>query len=342
MVEPAQRKRESTRRSDRKRGIKISLGAFGLRTEKKPSLIYLKSYWTCRRRVSLSPPQTNMSDSAFRRLLLDTVSAVITTRPPSTSSLVELLRITTPDLVLSSSSCRAVGEGGGGTQEAELIVRRDVAKREKMYKALQLKIHPDKHPGDERVTTVFQDVTTYYERCIVVMESEPVIRTNTTTTTSTNTKVNNATELGTKYQQREATVNTKRSGVRSKSSSTVPHAQWVPPFLREYWPAGRRGGERSTNPIDTSIHSDYVNDSDEHERFRRTLTPSQRRHHDRLFPSQQYRDDGCRDFVACVSLLGTVLLCIFLWYFWLGDNNYDWDWDKIKRENSWGNNNGGP
>jgi hypothetical protein len=116
-----------------------------------------------------------MSDSAFRRLLLDTVSAVITTRPPSTSSLVELLRITTPDLVLSSSSCRAVGEGGGGTQEAELIVRRDVAKREKMYKALQLKIHLDKHPGDERVTTVFQDVTTYYERCIVVMESEPVI-----------------------------------------------------------------------------------------------------------------------------------------------------------------------
>ena len=282
-----------------------------------------------------------MSDSAFRRLLLDTVSAVITTRPPSTSSLVELLRITTPDLVLSSSSCRAVGEGGGGgTQEAELIVRRDVARREKMYKALQLKIHPDKHPGDERVTTVFQDVTTFYERCIVVMESEPVIRTNTTTTTSTNTKVNNATELGTKYQQREATANTKRTKV--DQSSTVPHAQWVPPFLREYWPAGRRGGARSTNPIDTSIHSDYVNDSDEHERFRRTLTPSQRRHHDRLFPLQQYRDDGCRDFVACVSLLGTVLLCIFLWYFWLGDNNYDWDWDKIKRENSWGNNNGGP
>lgn len=293
-----------------------------------------------------------MSDSAFRRLLLDTVSAVITTRPPSTSSLVELLRITTPNLVLSSSSCGGAGEGGGGAQEAELTVRRDVAKREKMYKALQLKIHPDKHVGDERVTKLFQDVTTYYERCIVVMESEPVSKTNTSS--ADNTKINSTTELGTKYQQREAaTVNTKRSGGRPKdyhnrtkvdqSSSTVP--QWVPPSLREYWPGGGRrgGGARSTNPIDTSIHSDYVNDSNDRERFRRTLTPSQRRHHDRLFPPlQRYQDDGCRDFVACVSLLGIVLLCIFLWYFWLGDNNYDWDWDKIKRENNWGNNNGGP
>ena len=304
-----------------------------------------------------------MSDSAFRRLLLDTVSAVITTRPPSTSSLVELLRITTPDLVLSSpSSCSAGGEGrrGGAQEEAELIVRRDVTKREKMYKALQLKIHPDKHVGDERVTKLFQDVTTYYDRCIVVMESEPVSKTNTTTTTTataTNTKVNYATtESGTKYQQREAAAvnSTKRSGGRPNDyynrtkvvdqSSTVP--QWVPPSLREYWPGrGRRGGgTHSTNPIDTSIHSDYVNDVDDHERFRRTLTPSQRRHHDRLFPFlQRHRgDDGCRDFVACVSLLGIVLLCIFLYYFWLGDNNYDWDWDKIKRENNWGNNNGGP
>lgn len=247
--------------------------------------------------------------------------------------------------MLSSSSFG----GGGGAQEAELIVRRDVAKREKMYKALQLKIHPDKHVGDERVTKLFQDVTTYYERCIVVMESEPLSKTKMMTTTATNTKVHNATtELETKYQQREATDHTKRSGGRpndyynrtkvDQSSSTVP--QWVPPSLRDYWPRGGRGGARNTNPIDTSIHSDYVNDSSDHERFRRTLSPSQRRHHDRLFPLQRHRDDGCRDFVACVSLLGIVLLCIFLWYFWLGDNNYDWDWDKIKRENNWGNNNG--
>jgi hypothetical protein len=228
-----------------------------------------------------------------------------------------------------------------------------------MYKALQLKIHPDKHVGDERVTKLFQDVTTYYDRCIVVMESEPVSKTNTTTTTTataTNTKVNNATtESGTKYQQREAAaVNPRRSGGRPNDyynrtkvdpkSSTVP--QWVPPSLREYWPGGGRrgGGTHSTNPIDTSIHSDYVNDVDDHERFRRTLTPSQRRHHDRLFPLLQRRrgEDGCRDFTAFVCLLGTVLLCIFLYYFWLGDNNYDWDWDKIKRENNWGNNNGGP
>lgn len=258
-----------------------------------------------------------MSDSAFRRLLLDTVSAVITTRPPSTSSLVELLRIATPDLVLSSSPNSISEETSSQQATAESIVRRDAVKREKMYRALQLKIHPDKHPGDERATQLFQDVTTYYERCVLAMESErEITRSNCEVHPATSSNIDGATELGTKYRQ--DAVNLKRGGADYRGDQSLP--QWIPPFLSAWWPS----------PVTTSAHSDYVN-SDDHERYRRTLTPSQRRHHDRLFP--QRRENGCGG-IAKLACLCIMCLCI-VWYFWLGDGDYDWDWDRIKHENNW-------
>ena len=64
-----------------------------------------------------------MSDSAFRRLLLDTVATVIV-QPPSTTSLIELLRIATPTLLASNDKQR---------QQSAAIVR-DASKRDKLFK----------------------------------------------------------------------------------------------------------------------------------------------------------------------------------------------------------------
>lgn len=99
-------------------------------------------------------------DSAFRRLLLDTVSSVIG-QPPSASALIELLRIATPKLQRG--------------KQAEAKVR-DASQRAKLLKVLQLRIHPDKHAGDETVTEIFQKVTTFYENCVDEMEKEDARR----------------------------------------------------------------------------------------------------------------------------------------------------------------------
>ena len=98
-------------------------------------------------------------DSAFRRLLLDTVSTAIS-QPPSSSSLIELLRIATPGLLASSTDARQ-------RKIAEENVR-SVSKREKLFRALQLRIHPDKHDEDGRAMELFQEVKLFYERCIKV------------------------------------------------------------------------------------------------------------------------------------------------------------------------------
>lgn len=100
-------------------------------------------------------------DSAFKRLFLDTVATTIT-QPPSTNALIELLRITTPSLQISNAKQR---------NKAYNKVR-DTTQREKLFRTLQLRIHPDKHPGDEQVTALFQEATLFYQKCVEVMESE--------------------------------------------------------------------------------------------------------------------------------------------------------------------------
>ena len=102
-------------------------------------------------------------DPAFRRLLLDTVATAVA-QTPSSSALVELLRIATPGLLASSTDARQ-------REKAEAKVR-SVAKREKLFKALKLRIHPDKHDGDGRATEIFQEVTLFYGKCVDEMRRD--------------------------------------------------------------------------------------------------------------------------------------------------------------------------
>ena len=90
----------------------------------------------------------------FRRLILDTVSVVIA-KDANGDTLIELLRVATPDL-----------------DPAELCA--DAAKREKLFKTLKLRIHPDKHPGDmERATALYQDVQPFFDRCVTNIHKRP-------------------------------------------------------------------------------------------------------------------------------------------------------------------------
>ena len=252
-----------------------------------------------------------MGDSGFRRLLLDTVTAVITTRTPSTSSLVELLRVASPGHFSGSSSSSA----------AESAVRNDAPKRLRLYRALQSKIHPDRHVGDEkeRATRLFQDVSSYYEKCVAIAESE---------------------------QQREADVDVGAEGGTHRDRGD-DHAVDVPDaggrggggdddrgrsssFPHRHHPAWGRWWHRPIPPATAEgAHSDYV-DSDEY------TPPSSRPRGGRsdglLFPQRRRPrgggGGGCAGKLACLCVVGIVA------YIWLGDGDFDWDWDweKARRE----------
>ena len=93
------------------------------------------------------PRFIKMSADPFRRLILDTVS-VIVKKEPNGDALIELLKVATPEL-----------------DENEVL--KDSGKRDKLFRVLQKRIHPDHHaPGDDRVTTLFQDVHSFYESCV--------------------------------------------------------------------------------------------------------------------------------------------------------------------------------
>ena len=87
-----------------------------------------------------------MSDP-FRQFFLDTVEKVISQPPNDEQSLLTLLQIASPNLSLE-----------------KLLSSRN-EERHKIFKALILRIHPDKHPNDTRVTELFQNVQNFYHDC---------------------------------------------------------------------------------------------------------------------------------------------------------------------------------
>lgn len=108
----------------------------------------------------------------FRRLILDTVS-VIVKKEPNGDSLIELLKVATPDL-----------------DENEVI--KDSNKRDKLFRVLQKRIHPDHHSqGDDTVTALFQDVQPFYDRCVANIHKRPS-KVKPTPASSTSNNSNNS------------------------------------------------------------------------------------------------------------------------------------------------------
>jgi hypothetical protein len=93
----------------------------------------------------------SMVDARFRKLFLQHIEDVVTNQEPSRESLMKLLQQGKPDF----SDEDASNESARGSA----------------FRVLKGLIHPDKHPGDcaQTVTSLFQDVQTFYDRCCIVM-----------------------------------------------------------------------------------------------------------------------------------------------------------------------------
>lgn len=94
-----------------------------------------------------------MSDP-FRRLFLDQVD-IIVKKDPSREVLLTLLQLATPGLVSLGSATET----------------------KKTFRALLLRVHPDKHPDDQRATRICQDVKTFYDKCMASAPSANTTRT---------------------------------------------------------------------------------------------------------------------------------------------------------------------
>jgi len=297
------------------------------------------------------------NDSAFKRLLLDTVSTVIL-QPPSTSSLIELLRITTPTLLSSNEE---------QYKESSAIVH-DAFKREKLYRTLQLRIHPDKH-SDTRATELFQDVAAYYEKCCEEMEKEDTRQKYTSQQSSFTSNNNNDTAANTTTGDSHAQQHTSTYPGMNKSRQYQHPSRFNNPQ--------RPNGSTSND----TTHSDYERHTNKQEqppnydrypwRRRMKRKKNNNRNNSRqppnhlcisivstiLFPplgvcalmhslkvSKAHKEGRYHDAressdraysAACLGILCFIVIFLSLW---LRDGDgKDFDWERIKHEFPWNN-----
>lgn len=295
------------------------------------------------------------SESAFRKLLLDTVSTIIQ-QPPSTSALIELLRVASPQALLTSNDTQR-------TKSSEIV--KNVQQREKLYRTLQLRIHPDKHVDGGRATELFQEVTSFYEKCVAEMEREDNrqqrqrssdMRSGGVANTNANAANNgcggqrNTPERSKSRQYEHPTkINNPR---RPDGASTHSDYENCSNNFDNDYPANRRGYDYPANRryqrhnksnnrrqqpsnhmcmaitstilfpplgICALLHSLKVNKTYDNERYQ-----DAKYHSDQAY---NYAWFGCLCFVIMV-------ICI-----WLRDGDADWDWDKVKHDYlpSWDN-----
>ena len=301
------------------------------------------------------------NDSAFKRLLLDTVATVIL-QPPSTSSLIDLLRITTPTLLSSNEE---------QYKESSAIIH-DTRKREKLYRTLQLRIHPDKH-SDNRATQLFQDVAEYYKKCCEEMERED-IRQKSTSQQSSFTNDNN----------HDATTNTTTEDPHEQYYNRSTTSEY--PGMnksRQYQHPSRFNNPRRPNGSTTTTnttHSDYESYTDQREqpsygrypwRRRMKRKKNNNRNNSRqppnhlcisvvstiLFPPlgvcalmhsltvnkahnegryHDAKDSSDKAYsAACLGILCFIVIFLSLWL--RNGDGKDFDWERIKHDFPWNN-----
>lgn len=96
-----------------------------------------------------------MSDP-FRQFFLDTVQNLVQ-KKPCIESLYKLLSIVSPDLTFHHLISTLSSKNSHINSTTDPTV--------KAFKLIKLRIHPDKHPSDPRVTQLFQDVQNFYDAC---------------------------------------------------------------------------------------------------------------------------------------------------------------------------------
>ena len=294
------------------------------------------------------------NDSAFKRLLLDTVATVIL-QPPSTSSLIELLRITTPTLLSSNEE----------QYKESFASVHDTSKREKLYRTLQLRIHPDKH-SDTRATQLFQDVAEYYKKCCEEMEREDTRQKYT-------------------FQQSSFTNDTTVTNTTTEDSHAQQHTSTYPAGVnksRQYQHPSRFNNPQRPNGSTTdTTHSDYERHTDQQEQppnydrypWRRRMKRKKKNNRNNsrkppshlcislvsaiLFPplgvcalmhshkvKKAYNEGRYRDAkdssdraysAACLGILCFIVIFLSLWL--RNGDGKDFDWERIKHDFPWNN-----
>jgi hypothetical protein len=110
-----------------------------------------KRYGNTPKMSTESSSSTSNRSDPFRRIFLDQVEHTIK-EVPSRETLLALLRLATPGL-----------ESLGNSSETK-----------KLFKALLLRVHPDKHPNDvQRATRLCQDVTPFFKACLESVVAPP-------------------------------------------------------------------------------------------------------------------------------------------------------------------------
>jgi hypothetical protein len=240
-------------------------------------------------------------ETPFKRLLLDQVSNTIS-QSPSTTSLIELLRLTTPSLQTSNANQR---------KESYAKVR-NVSSREKMFRTLQLRIHPDKHPGDESVTALFQEVTLFYQKCVEAMEKEDSGQWSKNVCNIDATKPKTAKAAHGDYENvqyvNENTYNPRihRNLQTRVPSQTIPSTHQALAVISLLFPPLGALALYHSLKVRPCWKEGYLADA---------------RHHSEQAYTYAWWGLFC---VGCLIL-----------YVWLRDGDLDFDWDKMKRDLPW-------
>jgi len=109
-------------------------------------------------------------EDRFRKIVLQQVKLIVA-QEPCGESLVQLLQL--------------AETGGFSISDAQVK-----QKREKAYRSLRRLIHPDKHPSDNEITLLFQNVQSFYDECCKELSNKSQKKRRATSSpTSTNLPV---------------------------------------------------------------------------------------------------------------------------------------------------------
>ena len=306
-----------------------------------------------------------MTDSAYRRLLLEQVESAVR-RPPSASALVELLRIATPSL--------RDWDDGDGANGDPLDALRDERRRERLFRTLRLRIHPDKHADGERATALFQRVGEFYVECVAVVEAEAGVSGGggcngpqhqhwtsggTGNDGSRTPSSGRTTGDGRGFRRADGTSwyfpGQRRGGAKTATSSGSGGPFDYSHFHEEGDFDGKRGGDRNTRRGAATRRWGGGNSSSAVSEPRRppshqalavvssilffplglpallhSFRVKRAWDEGRLADARDHSDNArAYAWYACLCF-GAIVA-----YVWLGDGDFDWDWERLKRNMPW-------
>jgi len=197
--------------------------------------------------ATASPSSATTATAAIERRLRDQilhhVAKLIQSTPPSRQALHQLLRFSSPATIRAHAASSTSNDNHKIHHTTNDNKWDNPVAREKAFRQLKAKLHPDKHPTKDasKVTELFQNVQHYYVECCHAMNDEGTVgsnrykrSTNTTTgsTTSTNTSTSTSSgcyQPGGQQQQQHHVHNAAASSASSFKYDATPTSRTPSP-----------------------------------------------------------------------------------------------------------------